>query len=69
LAAKGMIKSAALWRTRAETCQVPLLEGHYVGWLMQTGQTEQALRPVGNDGQARTGSARAGAAPRSRRRC
>ncbi len=44
LAAKGMVKEAlALWRTRAEACQVPLLAGPYVGWLMQGGQIEQAL--------------------------
>ncbi len=44
LAAKGMVNEAlALWRTRAEACQVPLLEGPYIGWLMQTGNTQQAL--------------------------
>jgi len=45
LAAKDMVKEAlALWRTRAEACQVPLLDGPYVGWLMKTGQIEHALR-------------------------
>ncbi|MDP1646619.1 MAG: hypothetical protein Q8M01_00235 [Rubrivivax sp.] len=45
LAAKDMVKEAlALWRTRAEACQVPLLDGPYVGWLMKTGQVEHALR-------------------------
>lgn len=45
LAAKDMVKEAlALWCTRAEACQVPLLDGPYVGWLMKTGQIEQALR-------------------------
>ena len=45
LAAKDMVKEAlALWRTRAEACQVPLLDGPYVGWLMETGQIEHALR-------------------------
>lgn len=45
LAAKDMVKEAlALWRTRAEACQVPLLDGPYVGWLMRAGQIEQALR-------------------------
>lgn len=45
LAAKDMLKEAlALWRTRAETCQVPLLDGPYVGWLIRTGQLEQAMR-------------------------
>ena len=45
LAAKDMVKEAlALWRTRAEACQVPLLDGPYVGWLMKAGQIEQALR-------------------------
>ena len=44
LAAKGMLKEAvALWRTRAETCQVALLSGPYVGWLLSSGQTAQAL--------------------------
>ena len=44
LAAKDMVKEAlALWRTRAEACQVPLLDGPYVGWLMKTGQIEHAL--------------------------
>lgn len=45
LAAKDMVKEAlALWRTRAESCQVPLLDGPYVGWLMKAGQIEHALR-------------------------
>ncbi len=45
LAAKDMLKEAlALWRTRTEACQVPLLDGPYVGWLMKTGQIEHALR-------------------------
>ena len=45
LAAKGMVKEAlALWRTRSEACNVPLLDGPYVGWLMKTGQIELALR-------------------------
>jgi cellulose synthase operon protein C len=45
LAAKDMVKEAlALWRTRAEACQVPLLDGPYVGWLMKTGQIEHVLR-------------------------
>ncbi len=45
LAAKDMLKEAlALWRTRAEACQVPLLDGPYVGWLLKAGQVEQALR-------------------------
>lgn len=44
LAAKGMVKEAlALWRTRSEACNVPLLDGPYVGWLMQTGQIVLAL--------------------------
>ena len=44
LAAKGMLKEAvALWRTRAETCQVALLSGPYVGWLLSSGQAAQAL--------------------------
>ena len=44
LAAKGMLKEAvALWRTRAETCQVALLGGPYVGWLLRSGQAAQAL--------------------------
>jgi tetratricopeptide (TPR) repeat protein len=45
LAAKGMVKEAlALWRTRSEACNAPLLDGPYVGWLMQTGQIELALQ-------------------------
>jgi len=45
LAAKGMVKEAlALWRTRSESCGVPLLAGPYVAWLLQSGQVEQALR-------------------------
>lgn len=44
LAAKGMLKEAlALWRTRSEACGVPLLDGPYVGWLMKTGNIQQAL--------------------------
>jgi tetratricopeptide (TPR) repeat protein len=44
LVAKGMVKEAlALWRTRSETCDVPLLGGPYVAWLLQSGQLEQAL--------------------------
>src|SRR5450755_1509238 len=44
LAAKGMVKEAlALWRTRAEMCGAPLFEGPYVGWLLQAGETDQAL--------------------------
>jgi tetratricopeptide (TPR) repeat protein len=44
LAAKGMVKEAlALWRTRCETCGVPLLGGSYVMWLLQCGQVAQAL--------------------------
>lgn len=44
LAAKGMVNEAlALWRTRAEACGAPLLDGPYIGWLLQTGQAQQAL--------------------------
>lgn len=44
LAAKGMIKEAlALWRTRSESCGVPLLGGPYVDWLLKAGQIQQAL--------------------------
>jgi tetratricopeptide (TPR) repeat protein len=44
LAAKGMVKEAlALWRTRAETCGVPLLDGPYLDWLTRSGQIELAL--------------------------
>ncbi len=44
LAAKDMVNEAlALWRTRAEACQLPLIEGPYIGWLMRTGQTQQVL--------------------------
>ena len=45
LAAKGLVKEAlALCRTRAEMCGVPLLDGPYVSWLLQAGETDQALR-------------------------
>jgi len=45
LAAKGLVKEAlALWRTRADLCGKPLLEGPYVGWLLQAGEAGQALR-------------------------
>ncbi|MFN0317448.1 MAG: tetratricopeptide repeat protein [Burkholderiales bacterium] len=42
LAAKDMVKEAvALWRTRADSCGVPLLQGPYLKWLMQAGEWEQ----------------------------
>jgi hypothetical protein len=45
LAQKGMVKEAsALWRTRADMCGTPLIEGPYVGWLLEAGEGEQALR-------------------------
>ncbi|TCG03250.1 hypothetical protein BZM27_49890 [Paraburkholderia steynii] len=45
LAQKGMIKEAlALWRTRADMCGTPLIEGPYVGWLLKAGGGEQVLR-------------------------
>ena len=45
LAQKGMINEAlALWRTRADMCGTPLIEGPYVGWLLKAGGGEQALR-------------------------
>lgn len=48
LAEKGMIKEAlALWRTRADMCGAPLCDGPYVGWLVRSGETEQALRLLG----------------------
>ncbi len=44
LASKDMVKEAlALWRTRADACNVPLLSGPYVAWLLKSGQIEQAL--------------------------
>ena len=44
LAGKGMLKEAlALWRTRSDACAVPMLGGPYVGWLLESGQVEQAL--------------------------
>ena len=44
LAAKDMVKEAlALWRTRADACNVPLLGGPYVAWLLKSGQMAQAL--------------------------
>ena len=54
LAAKDMIREAlALWRTRAETCGVPLLDGPYVGWMLKSGQTAQVLALL-RQGQAIT---------------
>jgi tetratricopeptide (TPR) repeat protein len=45
LAEKGLLKEAlALWRTRADVCGAPVFEGPYVGWLLQAGETDQALR-------------------------
>lgn len=45
LADKGLLKEAlALWRTRSETCAVPLWEGPYVSWLLTAGEQDQALR-------------------------
>lgn len=45
LAEKGLLKEAlALWRTRSETCAVPLWEGPYVAWLLAGGEQDQALR-------------------------
>lgn len=53
LAAKGMFKEAlALWRTRADTCGVPLLAGPYVGWLLQSGDVGQALALLRSDALA-----------------
>ena len=47
LAAKGLVKEAlALWRTRADICGKPLLDGPYVGWLLHTGEAGQALRSL-----------------------
>lgn len=52
LAAKGLVKEAlALWRTRAEMCGTPLLEGPYVGWLVQAGEAGQALRLLAGTGK------------------
>jgi tetratricopeptide (TPR) repeat protein len=48
LAAKGMVKEAlALWRTRADICGTPVFDGPYVGWLVQSGDSEQTLRLLG----------------------
>ena len=45
LAQKGMVKEAlALWRTRADMCGTPLIEGPYLGWLLEAGESEQAVR-------------------------
>ena len=50
LAAKGMLKEAlALWRTRADSCGVPLLDGPYVTWLLQSGDVGQALTLLRGD--------------------
>ncbi len=48
LAEKGLLKEAlALWRTRADSCGAPVFEGPYVGWLLQAGEVDQALRLLG----------------------
>ncbi len=45
LAAKDLVKEAlALWRTRADVCGAPLIDGPYLSWLLQAGETDQALR-------------------------
>jgi tetratricopeptide (TPR) repeat protein len=52
LAAKSMFKEAlALWRTRADMCGTPLYEGPYVDWLVQAGETGQALRLLAGAGK------------------
>jgi tetratricopeptide (TPR) repeat protein len=52
LAAKGLVKEAlALWRTRADMCGTPLLEGPYVGWVVQAGEAGQALRLLAGAGK------------------
>ena len=52
LAAKGLLKEAlALWRTRADICGKPLVEGPYVGWVLQAGEAGQALRLLTGAGQ------------------
>ena len=52
LAAKGLVKEAlALWRTRADACGRPLFEGPYVGWVVQAGETGQALRLLADTGK------------------
>lgn len=44
MAAKGMYQEAiALWRTRAQACGLPLLEGPYLDWLARTGALDAAL--------------------------
>lgn len=44
MAAKGMFQEAlALWRTRAQACGLPLLDGPYVDWLARTGSLGTAL--------------------------
>lgn len=44
MAAKGMFQEAiALWRTRAQACGLPLLEGPYVDWLARAGSLDSAL--------------------------
>jgi hypothetical protein len=44
MAAKGMFHEAvALWRTRAQACGLPLLDGPYADWLARTGQLDTAL--------------------------
>lgn len=44
MAAKGMLQEAlALWRTRAQVCGSPLLDGPYLDWLARTGSLDAAL--------------------------
>lgn len=44
MAAKGMFQEAiALWRTRAQACGVPLLDGPYIDWLARTGSLDSAF--------------------------
>ncbi|MCP4407324.1 MAG: hypothetical protein GY807_06100 [Gammaproteobacteria bacterium] len=45
LAAKGMFKEAVtIWRNRAQTCNQSLVNGHYLLWLLQAGDIDEALR-------------------------
>ena len=53
LAAKGMFREAvAIWQNRAQTCNQPLLNVHYLLWMLQSGLTDQAMQLFREDPQA-----------------
>ncbi|MEN8132482.1 MAG: hypothetical protein ABFS45_20340, partial [Pseudomonadota bacterium] len=53
LAAKGMFKEAVtIWRNRAQVCNQSLVNNHYLLWLLQAGNIDEALRLYRNHEQA-----------------